>query len=154
MQTYLGHGVRFQYPDDWQLSEQQSDKDSRQDVVVSVESPGTTYWSLTLLADRPDPQRVVDQAVQAFADEYSSLDVYPAADGHLDAEHVGKDLQFFQYELINNAGLRAFESGPRTALVLFQSTDHEWEDLQEVLSAITASLILQDPDDPGFFWPH
>ena len=60
---YEGHGIRFRYPSDWELSEQEDDRD----VAVTVASPETSFWTISLLAGRPDPERVLREVLETFA---------------------------------------------------------------------------------------
>jgi hypothetical protein len=49
MQTFDAHGVRFNYPDDWTLTHDHGE-DS---LTVNLQTPGTAFWSLTLLTECP-----------------------------------------------------------------------------------------------------
>ena len=51
--VYESHGVRFEYPKDWILHEQAG----HDEVSITVNSPETSFWSLTLLFHRPEPDR-------------------------------------------------------------------------------------------------
>jgi hypothetical protein len=57
-----------------------------------------------------------------------------------------------QYELINSAFLRAVEIGSRTALILYQGTDHELESTRTVLEAISASFAWEDSPPPAGYY--
>jgi hypothetical protein len=147
VEHYEAHGLRFEYPRGWELSEQTAGGD----VTLTVQSEGTCYWSVSLLADRPAADRVLRTAVEAFEQEYPEVDVYPARDEHIARPHEAKDLQFFQFELVNSAFLRAFPCGSRTVLVIYQGTDHELEAVKGQLERITASLDFDEQDQP--IWP-
>ena len=148
LETYRGNGVEFRYPEFWELSEQ---RDAQQ-VSITVASPGTSFWTLSLFFARPAPGDLMDSAVQAFREEYEDVDVYPA-DGRLGPYACdGRDVQFVCLELINSAALRALQAGDVTAFVLYQGTDQELEETRPILEAISGSLRLQqtgDPDDLG-----
>ena len=75
-ETYEGHGIRFRYPAHWELSEQPGDDATS----ITVESPETSSWTVSLFFDGPSPEEVVDSAVQAFREEYDEVDVYPVED--------------------------------------------------------------------------
>ena len=49
MAVYAEHGVRFEYPDGWELSHEHDDDD----FTVTVESEGTAFWMLSVLSGRP-----------------------------------------------------------------------------------------------------
>jgi hypothetical protein len=148
VEHYEAHGLRFDYPGGWELSEQSAGRD----VTLTVQSEGTCYWSVSLLADRPAADRVLQSAIVAFEQEYPEVDVYPARDEHIAGPHEAKDLQFFQFELVNSAFLRAFPRGSRTVLVIYQGTDHELETVKPQLEQITASLDFDAAEDQPI-WP-
>ncbi len=133
---YNAHGIRFRYPGDWELSEQEDGGD----VTVTVASRETSFWTISLLDGRPDPERVLREALDTFHGEYAELDEYPAQAKIHETPCEARDLQFVQYELINSAFLRVCPAGSMTALVLYQGTDHELEHTRPILEAITQSL--------------
>ncbi|HID21223.1 MAG TPA: hypothetical protein EYP14_02335 [Planctomycetaceae bacterium] len=144
---YHAHGVRFWVPDDWTLSEQ----DVGHHVSINVQSPETSFWSLTLFFDRPEPRRVAEAVLQAFREEYDEIDVYPGECGVGGHEAVAHDIEFFCWELLNSAFLRVFQTQRFTALVLFQGTDTELRETRPLLDRISESLRWDDPenaDDP------
>lgn len=148
MNIYQDHDIRVEYPSDWELEEQ----DSGDDVTITIQSPNTSLWAITLLAQRPDRNRVLQTAVAAYEEEYPDLEIESVTDTALEIDHLGRDLFFVQYELITRIGLRVFTVGQRTALVWFQAADHELKSSGSVLDAITASLLIEDSPQP--FWVH
>lgn len=141
-ETYRSHGVRFEYPAHWELSEQRQNNE----LSINVSSPETSFWSLTLLADGPAPEQVVASAVVAFEDEYPELDIYESEVQICDRRSVARDIEFVCLELVNSAFLRAFRLGERSALVLYQGTDHELKETLETLEAISSSLHWEEDE--------
>jgi hypothetical protein len=142
VEEYAQHGVRFQYPDSWELAEQPNDDG----VAVTVSGLGTCFWMLQLFLDAPPPDHVISQAVDAFRDEYDEMDFYPVSDKLCDRPASGGDIEFVCLELINGASVRACQTDQFTVLVLFQGTDSELEETRETLEAITASLQCDSGD--------
>lgn len=141
LRTYQSHGVRFRFPESWDVNEQRTGND----VAISVNSPETSFWSLMLCFDKPGPDQLISSAVAAFQDEYEQLDVYPAAADVCHRPAVARDIEFICFELLSSAFLRAFPAKQFTALVLYQGTDDELEETQEVLEDISRSLeCLED----------
>jgi hypothetical protein len=138
---YSDHGIRFRYPESWELTEEEYERD----VVVSVASPDTSFWTLSLLGGGPDPERVICEVVETFRGEYVEIDEYEAETKIQDIDCLARDLQFMQYELINSAFLRAWRAGPTTILVLYQGMDEELEHTRPILEAISASLEWDEP---------
>jgi hypothetical protein len=134
--TYHSHGVRFQYPQDWELSEQQEGEQ----ISITLSSPLTAFWTLTLFPDCPDPGDIVAAALDAFYEEYDELDDYPSKTRLCKRPTVARDVDFVCLELLNSAGIRAFRAGEFTVLVLFQFTEGERDETGPILEQITRSL--------------
>ena len=135
-ELYSGHGIRFRYPAHWDLTEDRTEDQ----IAVSIESPGTSFWTLTLFLRNPSPEHVLRTAVAAFQDEYDEMDTYEAEASLCHRRAIGRNLEFVSLELINSAFLRAFRTGRYTILVMYQGTDHELEETRDALEEITASL--------------
>lgn len=143
--VFEGHGIRFEYPNDWILHEQSSPEE----LTLTVHSPDTSFWSLTLLFDRPDPQRVIDSALETFREEYTEIDVYPSDVRLSDQPTNACELDFVCHDLIGSAFLRAVAAPDFTLLVLYQGADLELDDLQPLLEKVTRSLTWDsDSDEP------
>ena len=140
-EMYRSHGICFRYPDDWEVSEHQEGPE----VSISVQSPATSFWLLTLLFDCPDPDRIAEAALDAFRDEYDDLDVYPATEQICLSETLAWDIDFRCRELYNRAQLCAFRTGRFSAMVLTQASDDESEATGEILTAISDSLNIVEP---------
>ncbi|MGE3315614.1 MAG: hypothetical protein AB7O26_10900 [Planctomycetaceae bacterium] len=142
-ETYQSHGIRFEYPELWELSEQRGDNET----TITVESPDTSFWSLSIFYGRTTPEEVLETAVSALQEAYEEVDVYPSKARIGEHQGGARDVEFVCYELINSAFLRAFETDDFTALVYYQGTDHELVDSKPVLEAITASLRYEPEED-------
>ena len=134
--TYQSHGVRFRYPNEWAVSEQQ-DEDQ---ISITVSSPQTAFWTVTLFPGCPEPEDIVAAALDAFHEEYEELDDYPSRVRVCRRRTVARDVDFVCLELLNSAGIRAFRAGRFTVLVLFQLTESEREETAPILDRITRSL--------------
>ena len=134
--SYHEHGVRFQYPSHWELTERQSPNE----VTITVSSPETSFWSLVMFFDRPSPENLIESAIGAFREEYDEIDVYPAEAMLCARTNVARDVEFVCLDLINSAFVRAFQTSLFSALILYQGTDCELEESKEILESISASL--------------
>jgi len=135
LSSYAGHGIQFHYPAGWELSEE-----SRDEAMTITVSDDAAFWSVTVMRRRPRAERVLEEATQAFREEYEEIDEYPA-DGLLARrEAVGRNLEFVALELINCVFMRAVEVGGRTLFTLAQVTDHERQRYEPVFEAINDSL--------------
>jgi hypothetical protein len=139
---YDDHGIRFEYPADWELDE----TDDGPRLTVSVQSPsGLAFALVTVDDDRPEPDDLTDEALAALKDEYPTLDAFPALetiDGH---EAVGHDVEFISLDLNNACAIRAFRTPRRTIFVLAQwSDDLEGEEAEFALKGLRRSLEETD----------
>ncbi len=134
--TYQSHGVQFTYPDEWEVTEQQE----QDEVTITVQSPETSFWLLTLFFDHPDPDRISEAALNAFREEYEDLDIYKAQEEICEADTVAWDLEFRCLEVYNSAWIRVFRTDQFSALVLYQANDLELEETGETMREMTRSL--------------
>lgn len=151
MPRYSAHGVHFNYPADWGLQEQSQGNEH----LITVSSPETSFWSLGLFFDSPSPEHVVQTVLRALEDDYPEIDIYESQDVLLDQPAVSRDVEFVCMELLNSAWIRAFQTPHFTALLMYQSTDHELEGAEPILEAITRSLECDFDliDDEGRYFP-
>lgn len=141
--VFEGHGVRFEFPDDWILHEQESPEE----VSITINSQETSFWSLTLLFDRPDIHEVVEAVINTLQEEYTELDVYPSEARLGDSHTVARDIDFVCHELIGSAFVRAAMAPGFTVLVLFQADDFELEETEIVFEKISNSLTWSSAAD-------
>lgn len=138
-QQFQGLGIRFRYPDDWRLSEEMGENE----VSITVSSPETAIWSATVMRRRPEPEEVLQTAIEVFREEYDDLDVAETHARLANREVPAADIDFVCFEMTNTAHLRAFRTGQFTVLVLYQSSDADMDDHNETLEAISDSLLCE-----------
>jgi hypothetical protein len=148
--VFEGHGIRFEYPEDWILHEQSS----AEEITLTVQSPDSSFWSLTLMLDRPDPRRVLDTVLETFREEYSEIDIYPSEVRLGDQPTESCELDFVCHELIGSAFLRAVAAPDFTMLVLYQGADMELDDTQPLMEKINKSLLWDTDDLLGLLNPE
>lgn len=142
MAVYAEHGVRFEYPDGWELSHEYDDDD----FTVTVESEGTAFWMLSVLSGRPAAEDVVVAALESFKTEYDSVDVSESAERICLLPTVATEVDFYELEMVNRASLRACETDSTTIFVLSQMADTECEEVGPQLKAISDSLMYESDD--------
>jgi hypothetical protein len=149
---YEAHGVRFQYPENWELAQQIEG----QDVFITVSNNGSSFWSLSLFPNCPEAADILESALEAFREEYEELDEYSTETTLCGLETLACELEFVCLELINSGFIRVFVTPKFTALVLYQGSDHELAETHDLLEAISSSLVCDfdfesDSDsDTGF----
>jgi hypothetical protein len=142
-EIYEGHGISFRFPAHWELTEQVDEEA----ISITVASPETSFWSISLFQEGPSPQEVLESAVEALQEEYAEADIYPSTARIGKRAGVARDVDFVCFELINSAFLRSFQTERFTVLVLFQGFDGELETTRSLLEAISASLAFAGEDN-------
>lgn len=137
--VYAEHGVTFSYPNDWELTEQREGDE----ITITLNSPQTAFWTLTLFLDRPDPKRVMKAALDAFRQEYPELDVYSIKARLCGQPSLARNLEFVCLELLNSAWLRTVQTPDFTILVLYQAHDAELKINGPTLKQITKSVEIE-----------
>jgi hypothetical protein len=135
---YDKEGVKFLYPENWEVSEESADELSR---VISLQSPTSGFWTLHVYEASAEPAELVAEARQTLAQEYDSLEAEPANEKIARVDTVGYDLEFYCLDLVVTARIRSFRQGKRTYLVLAQAESRDFEKLGDVFRAMTVSLL-------------
>jgi hypothetical protein len=136
--TFSRFGIRFQYPANWQLHEDQVEA---WPVSLSLQSPGTAFWSLTLYRKLLPVETVAEEALAALRAEYSDLDVAVSPLTTSQGEGRAYDLNFYCLDLLIAGRLQVFDYHDHTFVILSQAEDREFDRSQLVLRAITESLF-------------
>ena len=136
-------GVFFEYPDNWQLSEPEHGLGH---VTLSVTSPGTAFWTLSIYSNQSDLAGLLAEVVETMQAEYHDLDVSEAEQyvdewEGADVEMVGYDLNFYCLDLTSSAFLRGFRTTSATYILFFQVADIELDEVTPVFLAITTTLL-------------
>jgi len=140
--VYEKMGIRFLYPDNWTLDEQEAIEGNRS---VSVYSPGGAFWSITLHARSADPGELAATALATLKAEYEHTEAEPVSEQISGRSISGYDLSFFYLDLTNTALIRGFRAADASCLVLCQAEDREFERVAPVFRAITTSLLATEP---------
>lgn len=143
LQTYSEHGVQFLYPPDWELHEEIQGPT----VAISVTSPETTFLTIWLMRERPNPQTMLDSALDAFEEDYDNVDIYRSETEICEYPCLKCDVEFVSLELINSATIHSLRTGRFSVLILCQGTDHELEHTRPILEAIVDSFECDVDDD-------
>jgi hypothetical protein len=143
MKNYQDQTICFDYPDGWELYRE----DGPDEYAVSVEGPGTAMWIVNVNFKRPTADVLVEIAIDSLRSEYPTCDVYDAEERICLLPTTSKDVDFFKYELVSRACLRACETEIATILVIYQVSDNDAVEYEEYLKAMTDSLVYSPADD-------
>jgi hypothetical protein len=134
---YEDHGVRFEYPSDWEVEV----TDEGLEATVAVQEPGGLAFVLVTTDEScPDPADVSEAALEAMREEYPDLDTFPVLET-LGANSVtGHDVEFFALDIANAASIRSFSTSRRTVLFFGQWTELGDNNLADVIRYMFSSL--------------
>jgi hypothetical protein len=138
--TFEEDGVRFRYPENWRLEREENETG----WTVNVQSPETAFFLLSFDADLPEPEEMVQSALEALREEYPNLEADACEEMVAGQPALGHDIQFFSLDLTNTCWTRSFISSRGTILVMWEVNDLELEASEPVLRAITASLEVEE----------
>ena len=133
---YHNHGVQFDYPDIWEISEVRDDDD----VIITVSMSETCFWTLRLLPACPPPPQVVESCVEAFKDEYEEVDVESVSAKLAEMPAVASHLSFFCLEMLNSVGLQSVRTSDFTLLLWWQGVQHELAETEPIFEHMTRSV--------------
>ena len=139
--TFDDHGIRFDYPTDWDI-EVSSDGEK---TTVSVHAPDGVAFAVVALDETcPEPSELAGLALDAMEQEYPDLDSFPVTDsidGHL---AVGHEIEFLSLDATNCCSIRCYRTSRRTVLVFGQWSDLEGEETADQIRSLRASLEETD----------
>ncbi len=138
---YNRNDLHFCYPDNWQTTDEVW---SGAPPTISVQSPGTGFWSVTVYPPATATETVAAEALRAMREEYPDIEFETLdADEQLGEETFGYDLHFFCLDMVVRARIIGFRAIGHTFLTQCQAEDDEFSELEEVFRAITLSLTQQ-----------
>ena len=131
-------GISFLYPDNWTLDEN--------DAVagrgsVTVYSPGTAFWSVSIHPPTTDSTDLARTALAAMEEDYAQLESDAAVQTLAGHDLIGYDMSFWYLDLMNAASVRCLGTDRATYAVFYQAEDREFDDMRPVFDAITTSLL-------------
>ncbi|MCS7015565.1 MAG: hypothetical protein RMJ19_14285 [Gemmatales bacterium] len=138
--TFEGHGIRFQYPDNWELEEMEMDPG----WMVSVQSPDTAFMLLSMHPPELTVDEVLETTLAALREDYYDLEHKPIRQRICQRPAKGYNVHFVSLDFTNTCWIRSFRTRRATVLIMCQSNDLELEQSEPVLRAILTSLQLTD----------
>jgi hypothetical protein len=138
---YDDNGIRFEYPDDWEI------EDSQEGPVTTIalqSSEGPAFAIITVDDTMPTIEEVSEAAVEALRDEYPALDATPVSETFAGFPGIGYDIEFISLDMTNACSTRCVRTPRRTILVFGQWSDLEGDEPGDVVRAIRRSLAETD----------
>jgi hypothetical protein len=133
-------GVRFQYPDNWQLTREEADSG----WTVSVQSQETAFFLIAFDKTMPEIGQVTTTVLETLRADYPELEAEDALESIAKQPALGHDITFFSLDLTNTCHTRSFYSEAGTILLMWQANDLELDAVEPIFKAICASLRLEE----------
>ncbi|QEG42865.1 hypothetical protein [Roseimaritima ulvae] len=135
--TFDDFGVRFMYPDNWEVAERTASDDS---VGVTIESPDGTFFSFNRYPDLASAAELMADVEAAMRSEYDELEVHvPQCDDAGEGELI-RDLQFYYLDLLIVSRNLIIPDGNDLLLIQMQSENRDFEKNELVFAAMLKTL--------------
>ena len=131
--------VRFAYPKSWQFEVEEGEEG----WTASVQSDGTAFVVVSYYPDVDDPAELADAALEGLR-EYPNLEVDETIVTLAGRPAIGADVSFVHFDLPNTCWIRAVQAGMGSLLVMSQCCDIEMDGFEPELTAILASVVVND----------
>lgn len=137
---YEHHGVRFLYPENWTLLDEEC---GTWPHTITVQSPHTAFWSLYVYPPQRELRPLVKELVESIQSSFpdQEFEVLPASETIGDASTKGVDVTFFYLDLLVEARIRALKTPSATLIWHYQAESSELEQMEQVFLAIATSLL-------------
>jgi hypothetical protein len=135
---YENFGVRFLYPENWSVIDEDLDGSPQ---TVTVQSPQTSFWSLHVYPPNSELKPIVTELIAAIQEEFRDIEVLPMKETFGETPTTGVDLAFFYLDLLVEAKIRCLKTPSSTLVWLYQAESREFETTEAVCQAITVSML-------------
>jgi hypothetical protein len=143
--SYQKNGLRFMYPENWQLVDDDVHSIPR---IVSLQAPSGAFWSVDIHPFSVDLGELMEAFVETLRAEYRDIEFQTATEPIGAEDSIGYDVQFYCLDYVVAAQIRGIRHGHAAYVFTYQAEDREFDQMERVFRAITASLYrsLDDPD--------
>ena len=135
---YENLGIRFLYPENWSIVDEERDGWPRS---VTVQSPETSFWTLLVYPPRQAIGPIIDHVIESIRETYEELEVLEAKETIGDIATSGVDICFFYLDLLVEAKIRVLSTPSATLLWHCQAESREFDKMEPVFQAIAVSLL-------------
>lgn len=138
--TYEKFGIKFLYPENWQLAEEASDEWPK---MVTVHSPEGAFLSIYIYEGSVNLPALVREAVDAMRAEYEDLEAEEILQPD-DADY-GFDIDFYCLDLVVTTHIRGALLPGLAVVWQSQAESRDFDKCEIVFKAITTSLLGKLP---------
>ncbi len=133
-------GITFQYPTNWTCDVEADELN----WVATVQSPSIAFAIIARRTDAEEPNVVADELLESFKEDYKELDQRLVIEPLAGRPAVGYDLDFLTIDTPTSCRLRAIDVPAGVLMVMTQHSEFDRDPNEIVLSAICASLEIED----------
>ncbi len=130
-------GIKFLYPENWQISEEGSDDWPK---VITVQSPEGAFLTLYVYEPEVNLPELVREAVAAMHAEYEDIETEEVLEP-TDGSDYGFNLDFYCLDLIITTQIRGAMLPERAVVWQSQAESREFDQCELVFRAVTTSLL-------------
>ena len=139
--VYDKFGVKFLYPDNWQIVEEEGNDWPK---TVTVQSPDGAFLSLYIYEWGVNLRDLVREAVEAMKQEYEDIEAEEILQP-TDGSDYGYNLDFYCLDLVITAQIRGALVPGKALVWQCQAENREFDKCELVFRAITTSLLGKMP---------
>jgi len=134
--TFDDFGLRFLYPDNWEVQTRDSDETSD---GVTLELPRGGFFSVIKYRNAPPLDTVVDKIVVAMRAEYPEVEIEDLSTVD-DEDSETLEFRFYYLDLLIVARVIALSVDEQTLVVQIQAESREFDAGEPVFSAMLKSI--------------
>lgn len=135
--TFESFGLRFLYPDNWQLSERAEEEG---DDGVTLELPGGGFFSLQRDREGMLDEELIEEVSQLIESEYDDVEREEVAIPGAEPDERAIDFRFYYLDLMIVSRLILLTIADSRYLVQFQAESRDFDANELVLAAILKQL--------------
>lgn len=133
--TYVGAGITFAYPTNWQLEE----IPSTEGASISLQSPGVSFAIVGVYDADVDPTNVVEEALASLREEHPALEAEELFEDEW-PDGVTFEALFFSLDMVSYCWLHGWRLQDHTIFVMVQSIQPESDRGMAVFRALCRSI--------------
>jgi hypothetical protein len=136
--VYESFGVRFLYPENWTVTDEQTEDWPR---TVTLQSEQTSFWTLTAYPPGHERRKAVEELIGTIRADFGDLEVLPVNETIGGVATKGVDIAFFYLDLLVEAKIRCVKTPSALLLWHCQAESREFDTMEPVFLAIATSLL-------------
>ena len=139
--VYEKFGVKFLYPENWSLADEQTEDWPK---AVTVQSPSGGFWTLHIYEGGVNIRDLASEAVDALRIDYADLEAEEVLQP-TDGTDYGFDINFYYLDLIVTAQVRAVLLPGKALLWLAQAESRDYEECEPIFRAMVLCVLGKVP---------